>query len=143
MVRLISKIYIDKKKQENLSPKANTTQFLKTATEERPWGSFTVLEEGENYKVKRFTVLPSHRLSLQYHNNRSEHWTIVAGKALVTRAEEIFEVQAGQTLYIPLKTTHRIENIGTEPVVVIEVQYGSYVGEDDIIRIEDDYNRNA
>lgn len=142
MVRL-TKTYINKKKQENLSPKTNTTPFLKAPTEERPWGNFTVLEEGENYKVKRFMVLPSHRLSLQYHNSRSEHWTIVAGKALVTRAEEIFEVQAGQTLYIPLKTNHRIENIGTEPVIVIEVQYGSYVGEDDIVRIEDDYNRNT
>lgn len=142
MVRLVSKIAINRKKRNHLSPALSYAPTLTSFTEERPWGNFTVLEEGENYKVKKFTVLPKHRLSLQYHNKRSEHWTIVAGKALVTRDHEVFEAQAGQTVYIPLRAIHRIENIGTEPVIVIEVQYGSYVGEDDIVRLEDDYRRN-
>ncbi|MBI4852182.1 MAG: phosphomannose isomerase type II C-terminal cupin domain [Acidobacteria bacterium] len=143
MVRLFSKVTISRKKRNNLPSTFDYVSILKPATEERPWGTFTVLDEGQNYKVKKFVVLPKHRLSLQYHNKRSENWTIVAGKALVTRDNEVFEVEAGQTVYIPLKAIHRIENIGLEPVIVIEVQYGSYVGEDDIVRLEDDYNRNT
>ncbi len=141
MVRLFSKLAISRKKRDNLSSALSYVSTLNCSTEERPWGTFTVLEEGDCYKVKRFIVLPRCRLSLQYHNKRSEHWTIVAGKALVTRDADVFQAQAGQTVFIPIKAIHRIENIGIEPVVVIEVQYGSYVGEDDIVRLEDDYNR--
>jgi len=141
MVRLFSKIAISRKKRNDLPVALSYVSTINNSTEERPWGTFTVLEEGENYKVKRFVVLPKCRLSLQYHNKRSEHWTIVAGKALVTCDTDVFEAQAGQTVFIPVRAIHRIENIGKEPVIVIEVQYGSYVGEDDIIRLEDDYNR--
>jgi mannose-6-phosphate isomerase-like protein (cupin superfamily) len=142
MVKLYSKPVISRKKRTDLSTTSLTyISTLTCSTEERPWGSFTVLEEGKNYKIKRFIVLPTGRLSLQYHYKRSEHWTIVAGKALVTRDNEVFEVEAGQTVFIPVKAIHRIENIGLESVVVIEVQYGSYVGEDDIVRLADDYNR--
>jgi mannose-6-phosphate isomerase-like protein (cupin superfamily) len=141
MVDLNPKFIVSQRNNLSTATLSYTTT-LNCITELRPWGSFTVLEEGENYKVKRFSVLPGCRLSLQYHHKRSEHWTIVSGKALVTRNEEIFEVESGQTVFIPVKAVHRIENISADPVVVIEVQYGSYVGEDDIVRLADDYDRS-
>jgi len=142
MVKLNSKI-ISISKRNKLAAATISYNSLTSVTEERPWGSFTVLEEGENYKVKRFTVLPNRRLSLQYHHFRSEHWTIVAGKALVTCNEKEFILQAGETTFIPVEAIHRIKNIGIEPVIVIEVQCGSYVGEDDIVRLADDYDRTT
>jgi mannose-6-phosphate isomerase-like protein (cupin superfamily) len=110
-------------------------------TENRPWGSFSVLEEGSNFKVKRLVVNPGQRFSLQYHQHRSEHWVIVAGRGFVTINEEIRMVVANDAILIPSGAVHRLENAGDLPLVVIEVQYGSYLGEDDIVRLADDYCR--
>ncbi|GBC82702.1 Mannose-1-phosphate guanylyltransferase 1 [bacterium HR10] len=109
--------------------------------EERPWGKFEVLERADHYQIKRITVNPGHRLSLQYHHHRTEHWVIVAGSGRVTRGEEVIPVVANQSVVIPKGAPHRIENTGTEPLVFIEVQYGEYLGEDDIVRLADDYHR--
>jgi mannose-6-phosphate isomerase-like protein (cupin superfamily) len=113
-----------------------------TNTEIRPWGSFTVLEKGESYQVKRLVLNPGQRFSLQYHNHRNEHWVIVAGQALVTINEEKRLAVVNDAIYIPLGSVHRLENAGDEALVVIEVQYGDYLGEDDIVRLADDYQRD-
>jgi mannose-6-phosphate isomerase-like protein (cupin superfamily) len=110
-------------------------------TVERPWGSYTVLETGEGYKIKRIMVKPGGRLSLQLHHKRSEHWVVVAGTALVTRGEEVFDLPANESTYIPIGMKHRLENPGSEPVQIIEVQNGNYLEEDDIVRMEDIYGR--
>lgn len=107
----------------------------------RPWGEYWVLEDAKTHKVKRILVNPGGRLSLQYHHKRGEVWTIVSGVATVTVDQEIKEYYAGQVAQIPQGAIHRIENKTHEPVVFIEVQYGTYFGEDDIVRLEDDYNR--
>lgn len=107
----------------------------------RPWGTFTVLEEGPGYKIKRIEVYPRGRLSLQYHHHRSEHWVVISGQAQVTSGEAILTLQPNQSTYIPIKTAHRLENLGDTPTVIIEVQNGSYLGEDDIVRMEDIYGR--
>jgi mannose-6-phosphate isomerase len=111
------------------------------STEIRPWGSFTVLEEAAGYKIKRIEVKPGHRLSLQMHHHRSEHWIVVSGTARVTCNERIELIHANQSTYVPPCATHRLENPGVIPLVIIEVQNGQYLGEDDIIRFEDDYAR--
>lgn len=110
-------------------------------SEERPWGRYTILEEGDTYKVKRIEVEPGHRLSYQYHHHRSEAWTITQGKAKITLDEKPKYYEAGKTILIPQGTRHRIANDGKEIVQFIEVQTGSYFGEDDIVRLEDDYKR--
>jgi mannose-6-phosphate isomerase len=110
---------------------------------ERPWGSYTVLEENNNYKIKRIEVLPGHRLSLQKHHHRSEHWIVVSGTALVTCDESEFKVNINESTFIPVGNKHRLENPGKITVVIIEVQNGEYLGEDDIIRYQDDYQRQA
>ena len=107
----------------------------------RPWGEYWVLEDAETHKVKKIKVNPGGRLSLQYHHKRAEVWTIVSGIGTVTIDNEIKDYKAGEVAQIPLGAVHRIENKTSEPVFFIEVQYGSYFGEDDIVRIEDDYNR--
>lgn len=109
--------------------------------DERPWGNFEVLAEGEGYKVKRIEVLPGQRLSLQMHESRSEHWVIVAGEALVTVGEQELTKRANEDVHIPVRTKHRVANVRDANLVFIEVQCGSYLGEDDITRFEDDYNR--
>ncbi|MCL5445206.1 MAG: phosphomannose isomerase type II C-terminal cupin domain [Acidimicrobiales bacterium] len=110
--------------------------------DERPWGSYTVLDDGErDHKVKRIEVLPGKRLSYQRHSKRSEHWFVVAGKALVTLDGDQVLLGAGGSIDIPEGSAHRIENPGDEKLVFIEVQHGSYFGEDDIVRIEDDFGR--
>ncbi len=113
--------------------------------DERPWGSYTVLEnaEPEGFKVKRITVQPGHRLSYQRHARRAEHWFIVAGTATVTLDDEVSEVPAGGAIDIGLGAAHRIENRGAEPLLFVEVQQGNYLGEDDIERLQDDYGRSA
>ncbi len=111
------------------------------ATELRPWGSFTVLEEGRGYKIKRIEVKPSHRLSLQMHHHRSEHWIVVSGTAKVICAEKEILLSSNQSTYVPPCTAHRLENPGVIPLILIEVQNGEYLGEDDIIRFQDDYSR--
>ena len=109
--------------------------------DERPWGTYEVLDKGQNYKVKRIEVKPDQRLSLQSHEKRSEHWIIVSGEAIVTVAEKELHLQANEVVLIPAKTKHRVANPGKELLVFIEVQCGSYLGEDDIKRFEDDYHR--
>ena len=109
--------------------------------DERPWGSFTVLDEAENYKVKRIEVLPQKRLSYQKHAHRSEHWMVVAGSARVTLDGREILLSAGGTVDVPIGAAHRIENAGTEKLVFIEIQRGTYLGEDDIQRLQDDYGR--
>ena len=110
--------------------------------DERPWGSFTVLDEGEGYKVKRIEVLPGKRLSYQRHAQREEHWTVVRGRALFTLDGEERLVSLGESVDIPVGAAHRVENPGEETLVFIEVQRGPYLGEDDIVRLNDDYGRN-
>lgn len=107
----------------------------------RPWGSYEVLEESANYKIKKIVVLPQKRLSLQKHYHRNEHWIIISGSALVRVGEQEIFLQKNQSTYIPMGTAHRLENPGQIELVMIEVQMGDYVGEDDIVRIEDDYHR--
>jgi mannose-6-phosphate isomerase-like protein (cupin superfamily) len=114
--------------------------------EERPWGYFQVLIEEKDYKVKQFVVRPSKRLSLQKHLRRSEHWQVVRGKAMVTVGTNVAKLEPvtivpGGYIDIPLEAYHRVENTGVEDLLLIEVQMGEYVGEDDILRIEDDYGR--
>ena len=111
--------------------------------ERRPWGSFHTLEEGPGYKVKRLVIRPGQRLSLQKHRHRSEHWVVVAGTATVTNGAQLLRLGRRACTVIPRQAWHRIENRGRTPVVVIEVQHGAYLGEDDIIRKLDDYGRAA
>jgi mannose-6-phosphate isomerase len=109
--------------------------------DERPWGNFQVLDEGAGYKVKRIVVLPGKRLSYQKHAERSEHWMVVAGRGTVTLDGRQSPVAIGQTVDVPEGTAHRIENTGDQSLVFIEIQRGSYLGEDDIVRLQDDYGR--
>lgn len=108
---------------------------------ERPWGKYFVLEDATTHKVKRIEVFPGQRLSYQYHKFRSEVWTIVQGKALVVLDGENHSLNAGDVIIIPQESKHRIRNMGDELLIFIEVQLGSYFGEDDIIRLQDDYER--
>ena len=110
---------------------------------ERPWGSYTVLEENNNYKIKRIEVLPGQRLSLQKHHHRSEHWIVVSGTAQVTCGESEFKVNINESTFIPIGEMHRLENPGKITLVIIEVQNGEYLGEDDIVRYQDDYQRQV
>lgn len=107
----------------------------------RPWGTYTILEEGPGFKMKRIEVKPGGRLSLQSHRQRSEHWVIVQGEARVIVGDGEFIVKQNESTYIPAGQMHRLENMGEEPLVVIEVQCGSYLGEDDIVRFDDCYGR--
>jgi len=116
-------------------------QMIYKEKEERPWGKFFVLHDEKSYKLKRIEVNPGGRLSYQYHHKRSEAWTIVEGIGTITLDGIVNQFQKGDTILIPQGVKHRIENQGREKVVFIEVQTGSYFGEDDIVRIEDDYNR--
>ena len=110
-------------------------------TDHRPWGSFTVLDEGDGYKVKRIEVLEGKRLSYQKHSRRAEHWMVVAGEAKVTLDGREIRVPCGETVDVPVGALHRVENTGRETLVFIEVQRGDYLGEDDIVRVEDDFGR--
>ncbi|NNF17356.1 MAG: mannose-1-phosphate guanylyltransferase/mannose-6-phosphate isomerase [Gammaproteobacteria bacterium] len=107
----------------------------------RPWGSYDSIDNGNRYQVKRLTVKPGAVLSLQKHHHRAEHWIVVTGTAEITRGEETFLLTENQSTYIPLGTVHRIANPGNVPLEIIEVQSGSYLGEDDIVRFEDTYGR--
>jgi mannose-1-phosphate guanylyltransferase/mannose-6-phosphate isomerase len=133
----------DVKKIVDILKQQQAPEHLEHLTVQRPWGSYTVLEEGPGFKVKRVTVNPGGRLSLQMHHQRSEHWVVIAGTARVTRGEEVFDLQVGQSTAIPVETTHRLENPGQETLHIIEVQNGPYLGEDDIVRFKDDYGRMA
>jgi len=110
-------------------------------TAHRPWGTYTILDESNGYKVKRIVVKPGKRLSLQKHHHRSEHWIVVSGTAVVTRGSDTYTVNANESTYIPMGEIHRLENVGKIPLVMIEAQVGEYVGEDDIVRLSDDFQR--
>ena len=109
----------------------------------RPWGSYDSVDAGEGFQVKRLTVYPNARLSLQSHRQRAEHWIVVRGSALVTRGQDTFLLHENESTYISPGTRHRLENPGKQDLVLIEVQTGSYLGEDDIVRYEDDFNRGS
>jgi mannose-6-phosphate isomerase len=109
--------------------------------EERPWGEWQVLDEGDGYKVKRIVVQPHQRLSYQTHQHRAEHWAIVTGKATCVVDGETRLVGPGESVYVAVGQAHRICNLEDEVLVIIEVQTGSYTGEDDIVRLDDDYDR--
>ena len=109
----------------------------------RPWGSYDSLENASGFQVKRLTVLPGAILSLQLHHQRAEHWVVVAGKARITRDDEVFDLNVNEHTFIPVGAKHRIENPGTEVLHIIEVQVGDYLGEDDIVRFEDKYGREG
>ena len=109
--------------------------------EHRPWGFYRVLADEADHKVKRIIVYPGKRLSLQRHRFREEHWYVLSGQALVTRDTDQITLVGGEAVDIPKGALHRIENVGSEPVAFIEVQTGTYFGEDDIERIEDDFGR--
>ncbi|HEY7784842.1 MAG TPA: phosphomannose isomerase type II C-terminal cupin domain [Pyrinomonadaceae bacterium] len=109
----------------------------------RPWGTFTVLDEGEGFKVKRIEVLPGKRLSYQKHAQRAEHWYVVQGTAKVTLDDQEIEVPTGSAIDIRIGAAHRVENPGTDLLVFIEVQRGGYLGEDDIVRLQDDFGRSG
>lgn len=110
-------------------------------SEQRPWGSFHVLDEGTGFKVKRITVRPGGRLSLQSHDRRAEHWVVVGGVAQVTVGPNVRMLHPNESVYIAIGERHRLENPGSADLELIEVQCGDYLGEDDIIRYEDAYNR--
>ena len=107
----------------------------------RPWGSYESIIEGTSYQVKRLNVKKGASLSLQKHNHRTEHWVVVSGLAMVEIENEKKILQKDQSTYIPLGSKHRLSNVGDKELIIIEVQSGSYLGEDDIIRFEDDYGR--
>ncbi len=133
----------DVKKVVEILKKQGAPEHLEHRTVFRPWGSYTVLEEGPGYKVKRVTVNPGGRLSLQLHHQRSEHWVVIAGTAKVTCGDREFTLGVGQSTGIPKETRHRLENPGTDTLHIIEVQNGPYLGEDDIVRFKDDYGRSG
>jgi len=137
----------DKSRTEEIKPLVERIKLLKPELAEthltvhRPWGNFTVLTEAANYKIKCIVVNPNSKLSLQMHNHRSEHWVVVKGKATVTNNGIESTLQENQSTFIPKTNHHRLENKGNTPLIIIEIQCGDYVGEDDIIRFEDQYGR--
>lgn len=122
--------------------KINTEMTNVHMTAHRPWGTYTVLEENTGYKVKQITVRPGAKLSLQYHHHRSEHWIVVSGIATITIDDKTFDLKANESTYIPKESRHRLANNQNEDLILIEAQVGSYLGEDDIVRLQDDYKRN-
>jgi mannose-1-phosphate guanylyltransferase/mannose-6-phosphate isomerase len=129
---IVSRLKRDNRSQANLHRKVH-----------RPWGSYDGVDRGERFQVKRIMVKPGATLSLQMHHKRAEHWIVVRGTARVTRGEDVFDLVENQSTYIPIGCKHRLQNPGTEPLEIIEVQSGSYLGEDDIVRFEDAYGRTS
>lgn len=117
-------------------------EHINSTTVYRPWGTFRIVDAGDRFKVKRIVVNPGAALSMQYHHKRAEHWIVVQGTARVTRGEEVFLLGPNESTYIPIGASHRLENVADEPLHLIEVQSGSYLGEDDIVRLEDRYGRS-
>jgi mannose-1-phosphate guanylyltransferase/mannose-6-phosphate isomerase len=122
--------------------RANRSEHLSHRRVYRPWGYYESVDAGERFQVKRLMVKPGHALSLQLHRKRAEHWVVVSGRARVTRGEDTLYLEENQSTFIPVGTRHRLENAGEAPLLIIEVQSGSYLGEDDIERFEDRYNRS-
>ena len=112
-------------------------------SEERPWGSWHVIDVSEGYKIKRIHVNPGSRLSLQSHEHRSEHWVVIQGVATCQINDVATTVEHGESIDVPLGARHRLGNEGDEELVIVEVQLGGYTGEDDICRFEDDYGRHV
>jgi mannose-1-phosphate guanylyltransferase len=132
-------------KVKDLVAEVKKTNFPITnvhTTAYRPWGTLTILEECPHYRVNQITVRPGAKLSLQYHHHRSEHWIIVQGTATVTINDKTFELHENESTFIPKESKHRLTNSGQTDLVIIEAQVGSYIGEDDIVRLQDDYQRN-
>jgi mannose-1-phosphate guanylyltransferase/mannose-6-phosphate isomerase len=125
---------------ETLARKART-EHVSHRRVYRPWGYYESIDAGERFQVKRIMVKPGEALSLQMHHHRAEHWVVVSGTARVTRGDEVKLVSENESTYIPIGTKHRLENVGKMPLFLIEVQSGSYLGEDDIVRFEDRYKR--
>jgi mannose-6-phosphate isomerase-like protein (cupin superfamily) len=117
-------------------------RYQRGDSDERPWGRWEVLDTGEGFAVKRITVKPGAVLSLQLHHHRAEHWVVVGGRARVTRDDEVLEIGRDQAVYLPLGARHRVENPGDEMLVLIEVQIGDKLDENDIVRLEDRYGRS-
>jgi mannose-6-phosphate isomerase len=115
----------------------------KISSESRPWGRFTILDEGDRFKVKRIEVLPGKRLSYQRHQKRAEHWFVVQGRAKVTLNDDEILVNTGESIDIGRGDAHRVENPDAAPLIFIETQTGTYFGEDDIERLEDDFGRTS
>jgi len=122
---------------------SNRTEHVSHRRVHRPWGYYETTDAGPQFQVKRLMVKPGHRLSLQLHHQRAEHWVVVSGIARVTRGDEVFDLGRNQSTFIPVETRHRLENLGSEPLLIVEVQSGAYLGEDDIVRFEDSYNRDS
>jgi mannose-1-phosphate guanylyltransferase/mannose-6-phosphate isomerase len=120
---------------------AGAPEVVSSRNSLRPWGSWTLLMKGDGFQIKSIDVLPGHRLSLQSHARRSEHWIVIEGVGRVQRDDEVIEVRLNESVYLPRGTVHRLENCGTSPLKVIEVAVGEYLGEDDIVRYEDDWGR--
>ncbi|MDA0338736.1 MAG: mannose-1-phosphate guanylyltransferase/mannose-6-phosphate isomerase, partial [Proteobacteria bacterium] len=120
---------------------SNRTERMTHRKVYRPWGFYESIDEGERHQVKHIQVKPGASLSLQMHHHRAEHWVVVKGTARVTRGEDVFQLAENESTYIPIGTVHRLENPGRIPLDMIEVQSGSYLGEDDIVRLEDTYGR--
>ena len=130
------KSIVDKLKQNNRTESENHRKVY------RPWGYYDSIDLGDSFQVKRISINPGSKLSLQKHQHRAEHWVVVKGTALITCGDKIFELHENQSTYIPRGEIHRLENQKEIPLEIIEIQTGSYLGEDDIIRIEDDYDRS-
>jgi mannose-1-phosphate guanylyltransferase/mannose-6-phosphate isomerase len=113
-----------------------------STSEKRPWGEYNSIDSGDGFQVKHITVNPGGRLSLQRHSKRAEHWVVVGGTARVTCGDRVATLAVNEHVHIPLGTKHRLENPGTAPLHLIEVQCGTYLGEDDIERFADDYGRS-
>jgi mannose-1-phosphate guanylyltransferase/mannose-6-phosphate isomerase len=128
---LIQKLKVDKRKE-----------VIEHLTTYRPWGSYTILEEGQRYKIKRIMVHPGEKLSLQKHYHRSEHWVVIKGTAKVVIDDKDIFIHENESAYVPKSTLHKLENPGKVPLEIIEVQNGEYVGEDDIVRVDDVYGRH-
>ena len=119
-----------------------TTRTVAIERTERPWGWYENMHEAPGHKVKRIGVYPGQQLSLQKHHRRAEHWVVVVGTAIATVGDKVLELAPGQHVDIAIGEVHRLANKTTGPVEIVEVQYGDYLGEDDIVRLQDDYGRN-
>ncbi|MBW1991617.1 MAG: phosphomannose isomerase type II C-terminal cupin domain [Deltaproteobacteria bacterium] len=116
-------------------------EAVRHPTVERPWGRYTVIHTGPNYQVKQLEVDPGRRLSLQYHHHRAEHWVVVQGTARVTLGSDVRMVASSESVFVPQGVPHRLENPGPGPLHLVEIQTGTYLGEDDIVRLADDFGR--
>jgi mannose-1-phosphate guanylyltransferase/mannose-6-phosphate isomerase len=131
------------KKIVEILKKKKAKEYASHTTVFRPWGSYTILEVGERFKIKKIEVKPGAKLSHQMHHHRSEHWIVVAGTARVTNGDRVYDVHPNESTYIPISTKHRLENPGKIPLQIIEVQNGDYLEEDDIVRFDDVYKRKT